>query len=124
LSNFYGGQIKKHRLRLKLTVERFAKMLGVSRATQMNYESGKTVPTLEYLDGCARLGINPLELLRVGQAANEKPSSSDELSVEIFRLFDSPELPLDTPRGRALLFQETLRLMRRVQLGKRADGIP
>lgn len=118
LSNFYGSQIKENRQRLKMTVERFAARLGVSRATQMNYESGKTLPTVAYLDECAKIGINPLQLLQAGAAEIERPVDDDGLAAEIFRLIDAPKEPLDTAPGRAWLFEETLRLVRRARSAK------
>lgn len=114
LSNFYGTQIKASRKRLKMTVDDFAERLGVSRATQMNYESGKTLPNLAYLDSCANLGIDPMSLLLAGTSRSaDNNLDSSGLAVELFKLLDSPREPLDTPSGRAWLFEEALRLVGR-----------
>jgi transcriptional regulator with XRE-family HTH domain len=69
--NFYGTRIRASRERLKLTVKQFADCLNVSLNTQKNYESGRTVPDLDYLDGCAQLGIDPLQLLHAGAKARK-----------------------------------------------------
>ena len=115
-SNFYGSRIKANRKRLKLTVEDFAERLGVSRASQMNYESGRTLPNVAYLDSCAKIGIDPMTLLLAGTLSQtSKELDSIGVAAELFKLLDSPREPLDTPSGRALLFEEALRLVRRVQ---------
>ena len=119
LSNFYGFKIKANRERLKMTVDQFAKRLGVSRATQMNYESGKTLPSVAYLDECAKIGIDPMGLLRAGVVEDGvNKLDSDGLAAEVFRLIDAPLEPLDTPSGRAWLFEHALRLIRRAQASK------
>lgn len=115
LSNFYGSQIKTSRLRLKMTLEQFAARLGVSRATQANYESGKTIPTVDYLDACASIGIDPMQLLRTGSIKDDKTLDQDSVAVELFRLIHSPLEPLDTPTGRTWLFKELLKIARRLQ---------
>lgn len=114
-SNFYGSRIKAGRKRLKLSVDEFAARLGVSRATQMNYESGRTLPSVAYVDQCAHVGIDPFDLLEAGSELPTKSNSgdSDAMAVEIFRLLDGSANSLDSPAGRAYLFQALLRLVRR-----------
>lgn len=114
LSNFYGQRIKENRKRLKMTVDQFAERLGVSRATQMNYEAGRTVPSIGYIDRCAEVGLDPMDLLQAG-ATEPASAARDEIEVELFRLFDSPPGPLDSPQGRARMFQALLRLLRRAR---------
>ena len=97
-----------------MTVDDFAQRMGVSRATQMNYESGKTLPSVGYIDRCAEVGLDPIDFLKA--SARTRPAIGTcevELEVEIFRLLHAPPVPLDSPQGRTRLFQALLRLMRR-----------
>lgn len=45
----YGGRIKEERQRLKLTQADFAKLAGVSRQSQANYETEEREPGAAYL---------------------------------------------------------------------------
>jgi len=47
--NGFGGRLKEERQRLKLTQADFAKLAGVSRASQAHYEQEQRVPDLLYL---------------------------------------------------------------------------
>ena len=69
----YGAKLKAYRKRLGLSVAEFAERLGVSKATQANYEAGRTVPDLAYADRCSPLGIPPEELLCSRAAKNIGP---------------------------------------------------
>lgn len=46
----YGERIKKLRLSRDLTLEKFAKRIGVSKATVMNYEKNETFPDIATLE--------------------------------------------------------------------------
>lgn len=46
----------------------FAEMMGVHRRSQINYESGKRQPTLEYLEALRSAGIDLMELMGMGEA--------------------------------------------------------
>lgn len=51
-----GGRIRAERERLALTQAAMAEKAGVSRATQVNYESGKRMPDMDYLQKLGALG--------------------------------------------------------------------
>jgi transcriptional regulator with XRE-family HTH domain len=64
--DFYGSRLKAARKRLGKSVLAFAEEAGVSRSTQMNYESGISLPSIAYLDRCVRMGMNVWEVLDPG----------------------------------------------------------
>lgn len=46
----------------------FAEMMGVHRRSQINYETGKRQPTLEYLNALKNAGIELSQLMGMGEA--------------------------------------------------------
>ncbi|QLQ03226.1 MAG: helix-turn-helix transcriptional regulator [Thiobacillus sp.] len=46
----------------------FAEMMGVHRRSQINYETGKRQPTLEYLEALKRVGVDLSQLMGTGEA--------------------------------------------------------
>ncbi len=46
----------------------FAEMMGVHRRSQINYETGKRQPTLEYLEALKRAGVDLSQLMGTGEA--------------------------------------------------------
>ena len=48
-----GARIREERLRLGLSQAAFAKLLGVHRRTQINYEHGERKPDTDYLGSLA-----------------------------------------------------------------------
>ncbi len=87
----YGARLKAYRRRLGLSVADFAERLGVSRATQANYESGRTVPDLAYADRCLPLGISPEDLLCSGASNKLDPLI---VPVELHRIIEQHALDL------------------------------
>ena len=85
----YGAKLKAYRKRLGLSVAEFAERLGVSKATQANYEAGRTVPDLAYADRCSPLGIPPEELLcsRAAKILDQSP-----VPVELHRIIEQHAL--------------------------------
>ena len=53
-----GRRIKEERTRLKLKSKEFAEMVECHPVTQSNYETGKRIPDLEYLEKLAALGAD------------------------------------------------------------------
>lgn len=60
---FYGARIKAARNKLGLSADKFAEIAGVARSTQMNYESGKSLPSIDYLEKCLAAGVSISDLL-------------------------------------------------------------
>lgn len=59
----YYASIKTYRVNSGLSVEEFAKALGVTPTTVYNWESGATIPSTERLINIAELGHLPLDFL-------------------------------------------------------------
>lgn len=55
-----GDRLKRERERLGLTQQQFADLVGVSRMTQGNYESGKRHPDARYLSEVSQAGVDLL----------------------------------------------------------------
>ncbi len=53
-----GGRIRDERLRLGLSQQAFAKLLGVHRRTQINYELGERKPDTDYLAALANAQVD------------------------------------------------------------------
>lgn len=54
----YAERLRKERARLGLPQAQICIAGGVSKSTQVAYESDQRVPDLEYLDGVASLGVD------------------------------------------------------------------
>lgn len=59
---FYN-RLRQERKRLGLSQEKFATLGGVTRDTQMNYESGSRKPDSDYMIALAIVGVDVLYLL-------------------------------------------------------------
>jgi len=64
----FGPRIKAERLRLGMTQEAFGTRLGVSKPTQVTYESGLRIPDLVYLSAAAKIGVD-ISLVMTGQSS-------------------------------------------------------
>lgn len=53
-----GNRIKDERKRLGLSQDAFAKIVGVHRRTQINYESGAREPDTTYLEAISKAGVD------------------------------------------------------------------
>jgi transcriptional regulator with XRE-family HTH domain len=53
-----GNRIREERKRLGLSQDAFAKIVGVHRRTQINYESGEREPDTAYLEAISKAGID------------------------------------------------------------------
>lgn len=56
--NTPGERLKQERQRLGLSQEAFARIGGVGKRTQINYESGERRPDAAYFEGIASAGAN------------------------------------------------------------------
>lgn len=61
--NKFGERLRRQREDLDLSQAAFAEMMGVHRRSQINYESGKRQPTLEYLKALQNAGIDVVRLM-------------------------------------------------------------
>lgn len=52
----FSVRLRRERERLGLTQQQFAELVGVSRMTQGNYESGKRFPGEDYFEALERIG--------------------------------------------------------------------
>lgn len=71
-------RLTEERERLGYTQVQFAKLVGVSKTTQNNYETGKRSPTADYLEAVAALGIDVLYII----TGTRTPMPADSLSPE------------------------------------------
>jgi transcriptional regulator with XRE-family HTH domain len=58
-----SSRLKQERERLELTQVEMAKQTGIARASQQNYESGKRLPNVEYLNMLHKLGVDILYII-------------------------------------------------------------
>lgn len=61
--NTLGERLKAERVRLQLTQQELSAKAGVSKTTQVNYESGLRTPDAHYLVDMGRLGMDVMHLL-------------------------------------------------------------
>lgn len=81
----FGGVLKKHRSKLKITQEKFAEMMNVTRNTVINWESDKTKPEHELIpEICGILGIKLHELF--GMKPENGLSALEERVVNNLRM--------------------------------------
>jgi transcriptional regulator with XRE-family HTH domain len=112
LSNPYGSVLKANRKRLGMTIDEFAQKMEVSRVTQLNYESGKTIPTLAYADKLASIGIAPASLLQSCLAPGDVNIFYENLySVQLFDIFEKRLHAWTNTTQKVLLFQDLLMLL-------------
>ena len=115
LSNPYGSAIKANRKRLGITIDDFAQKMGISRVTQLNYESGKTTPTLEYADKLATIGIAPASLLQSCVTTGDVNILYENLySVQLFDIFEKRLHAWTDTTEKVLLFKDLLILLNSV----------
>lgn len=58
MSENFGSRLRRERERLGFTQKAFAEKVGVSRMTQVNYESGKRYPGEDYFAATQSLGVD------------------------------------------------------------------
>lgn len=74
--NKFGERLRKTREDMSLSQAAFAEMMGVHRRSQINYESGKRQPTLEYLKALESAGIDVGRIMGASDAGKELRASA------------------------------------------------
>jgi transcriptional regulator with XRE-family HTH domain len=82
----FGERIKRGREHAGLSIVDLAEKIGVSRSSQLNYESGRTIPTLDYIEAWKDLGLSPYELL--GLTSLDNKLDYKHISVQITTLIE------------------------------------
>jgi len=77
-----GDRLRTERQRLRLSQADFARIGGVGKTTQINYESGQSVPGADYLAAVAAKGVD-IKYVVLGHL--DTGGLSDELDVEILK---------------------------------------
>lgn len=116
LGDGFGARLKQERQRTGMTQAKFAKIAGVSRASQANYEQEVRVPDLHYL--AALIRSVDVDYIVAGNEASLRDSRNVnvESMIPIVRFFDSlkreasAELPVEArARLLALLVHHVIR---------------
>ncbi len=84
--NILGRNIKFHRTTAGLTQAQLGKMFGVSHVTVSTWESGRTMPTQDIIEGlCVAFHCHKEELLGFGYSGRDKDLQKKKLN----EFFDS-----------------------------------
>lgn len=75
-SNEFGSRLRKKREEMGLSQAAFAELMGVHRRSQINYETGKRQPTLEYLKALENAGVDLSQLMGMGEAVQALRASA------------------------------------------------
>lgn len=87
--NEYGARIRNERVRLGYTQAKWADCCGVSKTSQVSYESGIYKPDVAYLRGAVTLGADPLYILADRSMAASVALEFDwDLAEEIMTIID------------------------------------
>lgn len=78
-----GLRLQEERKRLGISQTVFAKRAGVSRGSQINYESGEREPDAAYYETIATLGVS-LTYIHSGEAIEGFPSFAESIAKIIF----------------------------------------
>lgn len=91
--NTPGERLKEERLRLGFSQVAFARLGGVEKRTQINYESGKRKPDASYFEGIASAGAN-VDYILTGTSASLRERLNDvHTATEMARMLtDDPQL--------------------------------
>lgn len=73
----FGHRLRMERQRLGISQEQVAEATGMKRTSQWSYESDRSMPSVEFLAGVARLGMN-VSFLLAGIGINEPESVVEE----------------------------------------------
>ncbi|UIN20301.1 helix-turn-helix domain-containing protein [Herbaspirillum frisingense] len=80
----FKSRLKEERKRLGLNQEKFAQLGGVSKDTQLNYESGLRAPDSDYLAAVARAGVD-IRYLFSGVSAEDQLTNREKELLTIAR---------------------------------------
>lgn len=74
LDNMFSARLREERLRLRLNQQELADVGGVSKGSQVGYESGVRAPDLRYLERVARANVDIMYVVTgrpIASAASE-----------------------------------------------------
>lgn len=125
----FGDRLREERVRLKLNQSEFAKLAGVQRLAQSQYESESRAPNMRYLSAIGVAGVSLYYLLFAssGSAHGLSPAKQRDIEKQAFDLIEdlarvrySGKLSAE---GRYVLF-EVIRadLIRAVQNGTEGNA--
>ncbi|PRC90988.1 helix-turn-helix domain-containing protein [Solimicrobium silvestre] len=77
----FNVRLRAERKRLGLNQEKFAVLGGVTKDTQLNYESGSRKPDSDYLAAIARAGVDVLYLLTGELAVSALTQEENEVLI-------------------------------------------
>lgn len=105
----YGVRLRAERLRLGLTQAAFALAVGVSKTSQVSYESDLYTPDLAYLEAATRIGVDPMFVLS-GEVEPRRTADrfNWQLAEDILALVDEWALHQD----RAVTAFEKMKMIR------------
>ena len=82
--NTIGANLKKERLRLALTQEKFAEIGGIKKRAQISYEQGERYPDGGYLAAIAAIGVD-ISFVITGQLSDQKLTQDESQLMSGYR---------------------------------------
>jgi len=83
---YFKDRLRAERKRLGLSQEKFAALAGVTKDTQLNYESGTRKPDSDYLIAICGAGVDSHFLIHGTPSADELPAEESELLIGFRKL--------------------------------------
>lgn len=117
-STSVGIRLKQERVRLGLSLDLLAEKTGICRATQANYERGRSVPRMDYLSKCRGIGIDINFVLEESNILDprDSPLDSSTLAANLYGIIErnagGAKRSLSLARRQELL-RELLELLKR-----------
>ena len=84
--SYFKDRLRAERKRLGLSQEKFAALAGVTKDTQLNYESGARKPDSDYLIAICGAGVDSHYLLHGTPSSDELTAEESELLLSFRRL--------------------------------------
>lgn len=84
--SYFKDRLRSERKRLGLSQEKFAALAGVTKDTQLNYESGARKPDSDYLIAICGAGVDSHFLLHGTPSSDELPPEESELLLGFRKL--------------------------------------
>ncbi|WP_071654461.1 helix-turn-helix domain-containing protein [Janthinobacterium sp. HH106] len=84
--SYFKDRLRAERKRLGLSQEKFAALAGVTKDTQLNYESGSRKPDSDYLIAVCGAGVDSHFLLHGTPSSDELPAEESELLLAFRKL--------------------------------------
>lgn len=84
--SYFKDRLRAERKRLGLSQEKFAALAGVTKDTQLNYESGARKPDSDYLISICEAGVDSHFLLHGTLSSSELTQEENELLVSFRKL--------------------------------------